>query len=103
MVKLENKENIQRIEMKPTAITKCAIGQDWYKHEFVIEFVPYLYYPDYMEIEKWIMNNIDGKELNIEEAVDMVHAMLKEFQPKYLCVKDYIHGNKVHFDVMVEK
>lgn len=101
---LSNTEKIVFITMKPTAITKCQIGQDWYKHNFEISFYPDEYYPDYMEVEAWITKNIDGQELNIEQAVDRIYRYLEsEYKPKSLTVKDYIHGNKVHFDVMVEK
>jgi len=101
---IKNIQSIKKIVMKPTAITKCQIGQDWYKHEFVIEFVPDNFYPDYMEEESWIMNNIDGKELNIEDAVDVLYKHLEElYAPKELHIIDNIIGNKVHFDVIAEK
>ena len=104
MDKIKNIEQVKRITMKPTAITKCAIGQDWYKHELVITFVPSHCYPDYMQVEEWIMNEIDGKELNIEEVVDKVYNKLTiEYEPEELHIKDFIYGNKVHFDVVVEK
>lgn len=101
---LRNSQGITRITMKPTAITKCQIGQDWYKHEFYIEFTPGDFYPDYMEEEKWIMANIDGMELNIEDAVSILYSHInKAYNPKELHITDYISGNKVHFDVIVEK
>ena len=50
MTKLENKQKITFITMKPVAYTKCAIGQDWYKNELEIRFVPRDCYPDYMEV-----------------------------------------------------
>lgn len=103
-IKLKNKERIDYITMLPTAITKCQIGQDWYKHEFVIDFTPDEYYPDYMQVEKFIMDEIDGKELNIEQAVDILYKFLKEtYHPSELKINDHIRGNKVHFDVIVCK
>ena len=103
-MKIENKEEIKKIIMKPTVITKCKIGQDWYKNNLEITFVPDEYYPDYMKLESWIMKNLDGKELNIEEVTDLVYDYLKTtYEPFELHVKDYVYGNKVHFDVIVEK
>lgn len=104
MTKLENKQGISFIIMKPVAYTKCAIGQDWYKNELEIMFEPNECYPDYMEVNEWIMTEIDGKEFNIEDVVDVVYNFLMEiYQPKYLKVADRIIGCKTHFDVVVEK
>lgn len=101
---IKNEQRITKITMKLTAITKCKIGQDWYEHRLDICFVPDDCYPDYMEEKKWIMDNIDGKELNIEEVVDIIYKHLSnEYAPKELHIKDYIFGNKVHFDVIVER
>lgn len=101
---LKNTQKISNIIMKPSAITKCEIGQDWYKHDFEIDFTPADLYPDYMEEEAWIMENIDGKELNIEDAVNILYEHLeKVYDPDKLQITDYIAGNKVHFDVIVKK
>ena len=103
MTRIENTQAIRVIVMKPTAITKCKIGQDWYKNELEIKMMPDRYYPDYMEVEKWIMENIDGKELNIEDVVDMIYTYIKSYGPLAVNVIDRVTGNKVHFDVVVEK
>lgn len=101
MTRIENKENVTKIIMKPTAISKCKIGQDWYKMAFEIEFVPDKFYPDYMEVNAFVMDNIDGKELNIEEAAKMLFDMLKGYNPRFLQVTNHIAGCKTHFDVDV--
>ena len=104
MTKLENKQKITFITMKPVAYTKCAIGQDWYKNELEIRFVPRDCYPDYMEVNEWIMTNIDGKEFNIEDVVDVIYNFLKEtYQPADLSIINNIIDCKTHFDVIVEK
>lgn len=104
MTKIENKQGIDYIIMKPVAYTKCAIGQDWYKNELEIMFQPYSCYPDYTDVNEWIMNNIDGKELNIEDVVETIYNFLKEtYEPTFLKVIDKIIGCKTHFDVIVEK
>lgn len=103
MVKLTNSQKITEIIMKPVAYTKCVIGQDWYKNELEIYFIPNECYPDYMEVNDFIMERVDGKELNIEDVVDIVYAELKKYDPVALKVIDYIKGCKTHFDVTVIK
>jgi len=104
MEKLSNTQGITRINMNPIAYTKCKIGQDWYKNEIEIVFVPDKSYPDYMEINEYIMREIDGKELNIEDVVNMIYEKIKEeYEPKSLRVTNYINNCKTHFDVVVEK
>lgn len=103
LTRLENKERISEIIMEPTACTKCRIGQDWFQHEFTVFFTPGKYYPDYMQVEAWIMKYIDGQELNIEEAVDLLYEFLLNYEPASLSITDDISGSKVHFDVTVRK
>lgn len=101
---IENTQSITEIVMKPTAITKCEIGQDWYTNRFEIYFYPLKEYPDYMIVNEWIMKNIDGKELNIEDVVDLIYRYLEEtYQPRALRVRNHVEGCKTHFDVIVEK
>lgn len=102
MTKIENKQKIDLIIMKPIAYTKCAIGQDWYKNSLEITFCPNNCYPDYMEVNEWVMKEIDGKELNIEDVVDLVYNYIKnEYDPLDLTVRNDIAGCKTHFDVVV--
>ena len=101
MTRIENKEKVSCIIMKPTAFTKCKIGQDWYKCEFEVKFVPLNCYPDYMEVNSFIMDNIDGFELNIEEAARILYDYLAEYRPLALSVTNHIKGCKTHFDVDV--
>lgn len=100
--RLGNIERVTRIVMHPTAFVKCQIGQDWYKCEFEVELVPSGYYPDYMEVASFVQSNIDGKELNIEQAAKVLRDFLKEnYEPKALSVCNHIRGCKTHFDVDV--
>lgn len=103
-MKIKNEEKIKKITMMPTVITKCRIGQDWFKNKLEIVFYPNRYYPDYMEVEDWLMKNIDGKELNIEGVIDEVYKyFIDTYDPKEIHITDIVRGNKVHFDVIVEK
>lgn len=101
MNKIQNYESVTSITMFPTACVKCQIGQDWYKCQFECEFVPEKCYPDYMEVEDYIIKHIDGEELNIEQAARMLYDHLKQYEPKYLRIANHIRGCKTHFDVDV--
>lgn len=101
MKRLENIELIKCIVMKPTACVKCQIGQDWFQCDFEVRFVPDKYYPDYMEVQDFIMQEIDGKELNIEQAVKILYDYLIKYEPKELIITNHVCGCKTHFDVDV--
>lgn len=102
MHRLQNNEKVTEIVMRPFAYTKCQIGQDWFKNDFEAVFIPGDYYPDYMEVEKYIQENIEGKELNIEQAARTLYDFLySEYKPRRLRVTDYIRDCKTHFDVDV--
>lgn len=97
-----NKEEVTHIKMKPTACVKCQIGQDWYQSIFEVDFFPDKYYPDYMEICQFIREEIDGKELNIEEAAKLLLDFLRKYEPSYVSVINHVTDCKTHFDVDVE-
>lgn len=101
MNKLTNKEHVKEIIMKPTACVFCRIGKDWYSCRFVALFYPALYYPDYMEVQQFITEHIDGHELNIEEAGRVLYDHLKEYEPDDLIVTVEVEDCKTHFDVEV--
>lgn len=101
---LKNIQGIREIIMRPSAYTKCVIGGDWYKNQLEIEFCPDQYYPDYMQVNDWIMKNIDGHSMNIEDVVDDIYNMLENnYHPTFLKVTDHITDCKTHFDVSVTK
>ena len=65
-------------------------------------FYPKKYYPDYMEIQKWIMDNIDGSTMNIEDVCyKIANMMVTEFEPSCCIVTNHVHNCKTHFDVDV--
>lgn len=101
---VQNKENITEIIMKPFAECLCAIGKDWYHIQFEVHFTPVEYYPDYMTVAKYISDNISGKEMNIETAVDTLGKMLKTtYNPSLLTVKGIVDKIVTHFPVEVIK
>jgi hypothetical protein len=101
---IKNKENISCIIMKPFAECKCGIGKDWYHIKFEITFVPKETYPDYMNISKFISENISGKEFNIEQAVQLIGDMLwNKYNPAGLVVRGIVKDVVTHFPVEVIK
>lgn len=104
MTKIENKQDINLIIMKPDAYCRCEIGGDFYRNSLEISFLPDNYYPDYTEVQEWIMQNVDGKTLNIEDVVELIYNFLMEtYQPIDLEIKNEVKGCRTHFDVTVIK
>lgn len=101
MTMLDNKERVSHICMKPSAVVKCKIGQDWYSCNFEVHFIPKRFYPDYMEVASYVGKHIDGQELNIEEAAKMLYDYLATLEPESLSVTNHVRGCKTHFDVDV--
>lgn len=103
-MKLPNKENVSEIVMRPTVHCLCTLGGDWYSIDFEVRFVPAEYYPDYMDVAAFLAENIDGKSLNIEEALELVGVYLKTvYVPESLTVTADIKNAKTHFPVTVKK
>ena len=102
MTRIQNGENVTKITMHPTAYTKCRIGQDWFLNRFEVNFMPEDFYPDYMEVNAFIQENIEGKEMNIEEAAKTLFDFLNvAYKPSELQVVNHIRDCKTHFDVDV--
>ena len=103
-MRLANKEGITMIEMHPSAICRCKIGRDLYTNKFTAWFTPGKCYPDYMDVNEWVLKNIDSKDLNIEEAVDLLFGyLMEEYSPVSLTVETRVEDVKTHFPVVVTK
>lgn len=103
MIKIPNTQKITKITMKPFAECKCGIGKDWYHIDFDIAFIPGKYYPDYMDVSRFISENINGAELNIEEAVYAVEQFLNAYEPNGLMVTANVNFVTTHCPVTVTK
>lgn len=100
---VENGYEIRGITIKNTAKCFCPLGKDWYTNNFVIHFTPDRNIPDYCEMDKWIDQNINGKELIIEAAVHMLHTYLKDtYKPKQVMVESHVTDAR-HSEVTVYK
>ena len=101
MNRLANNQKISKIVMRPDAYARCELGGDWYKNKLEIVFVPAKYYPDYTEVQTWIMENIDGKTLNIEDVIELVADMLGAYEPQKVTITDKVEDCRTHFDVEI--
>ena len=100
---VENGYEISGIQIKSTAKCYCPLGKDWYTNNFEIHFLPDRSIPDYCELDKWIEKNINGQELIIEAAVDMLHTYLKDtYKPINVTVESHVTDAR-HSEVMVYK
>lgn len=101
---IKNEQKIKQIIMKPKAICYCPLGDDWYTNDFRINFFPDEIFPDYCDIEKYLDENIRGKKLIIEDAVNMLYQYLQvTYQPKKLQITSEICDAKSHSPVTVIK
>ena len=101
---IENKQKIKKIIMKPTASCFCPLGQDWYKIDFNISFMPKDFYPDYCDVQNFISNNINKQQLTIEEATDILYNYLQEdYLPENLTIQSNVNIVQSHFPVIVIK
>ena len=97
---IENKFGIRSINIEIEAKCFCPIGKDWYTNKFDIDIEPEKLIPDYCELDKWVKENINGKELLIEEAVSKLYNHIIETYYPYSCdiasyVDDATHSNVV--------
>lgn len=102
MTRLPNIQEIKKITMHPQAACKCVLGGDWYTINFDIEFIPGEWYPDYMEVQDFVQQHIDGESLNIEDAVAILRDSFIDFDPCQVTVTAKIANAKTHFNVEVE-
>lgn len=100
---IENTQRITEIKMKPFAECKCVIGQDWYHIDYDVDFIPGNFYPDYMKVSAFIADEINGRELNIEDAVDKLGKYLEGYGPKKLIVRADVKNVTSHCPVIVTK
>lgn len=101
---IKNTQGITQIILKPFGECKCAIGQDWYHIDFEITFIPDAFYPDYMDVSRYVSEHINGHELNIEDAIQRMWVFLKNtYNPKKLIIKGIVDNVTTHCPVVVIK
>lgn len=101
MARFENKQGITCITMEKKIHNFCTIGQDWYTNDIDISIEPDKVIPDYIEIDK-SLNELEGKELIIEDVVASVVDILKEYEPLSIEVYSRVE-DATHLPVTVSK
>lgn len=100
---LINEQKISKIVMYPTAQCLCVLGKDWYTLNYTITIYPEKLYPDYTDVVRWIADNINGKALNIEDAINEVWKYLAESLECRVEVQADVEYSLTHCPVTVIK
>lgn len=102
MARFENSMGISSIEIpNKKCHCFCTIGKKWCTYQFAIAMEPDAVIPDYLEVEQYMEDNIEGQQMTIEVAVTTVADYIaNEYKPKYLQVSVYCDDAK-HFPVNV--
>lgn len=100
---IANDFGINKITIDCEARCYCPLGKDWYTNQFTIFFEPDEYIPDYLDVDKFVKEEIDNKHFIIEEAVSVLHEFLTiQYRPKSCRVVSFA-GDATHSPVSVEK
>lgn len=102
MAAFDNTMGITKIEFQCRTRNYCPLGEDMYTNQFTVVFIPSGQIPDYVDIQNDINNNVDGKDMTVEDAVEAVYNIVDRFKPEKLCVESYA-DDAVHFPVTVTK
>lgn len=100
---VENNYGIDKIVIHPEAKCFCPLGADWYTNHFEVTIGPDQKIPDYCALDVYIAENINGKELIIEEAVDLLYQhIVSIYQPRSCRIVSHVN-DAGHSDVSVFK
>ena len=100
---IENEYGISRIKIEATSKNYCPLGKDWYTNNFTVEIDVAHYIPDYCDVDEYIYQTINGRQMIIEEAVKYLHDfVVKKYSPDKCVVRSYV-DDAAHSTVTVEK
>ena len=116
----ENKQGITEIIFRPknACHNLCPLGQLYcdelakdgskpmlphYTNKFTIHFYPGKVICDYLDVEKWIHDNLNDETLTIEDAVSLLFNHVNEtYEPAHLVVESFV-DDALHGEVLVRK
>ena len=101
MAQFANTMSIDDIAMEKSVKCFCPIGKSWCTYEIDISMEPLSVIPDYLEVEKYLDEQIGGAALTMEDAASNVrdHIAGKYF-PKFVRVSLHCSDAK-HMPVTV--
>ncbi len=97
---IKNNENIRKVEMFPAIKLFCPLGEDWYTNKLHIVLGIYDDYADYMDVQKFIKEEVEGKAYTIEGTCKKLYDYFKEqgFEDIYIEAEA---SDGAHFPVKV--
>lgn len=100
---IKNEYGISKIKIDATSKNYCPLGKDWYTNNFEIELRAGDFIPDYCEVDNYINQTINGRQMIIEEAVKYLHDFIvKKYNPDKCVVRSYVE-DAAHSPVTVER
>lgn len=88
---VKNKYGIKNVTIDAEAKCYCPLGKDWYTNQFTIDIDVAADIPDYVKLDEWIAENINGHSMIIEEAVATVYEhVMDEYNPYNCSVRSYV-------------
>lgn len=102
-MRLNNDNNITKITIKLSSKNRCPLGLDWYTNSITVLIVPDKYILDYRDIQTFNQENVNEKELTIEQAIDtLFQHIVAEYKPHHLKITSHVVDSN-HPEVIVEK
>lgn len=120
MAMFKNDQKISKIVFSPKEPCHnfCPLGQLYcneiaqegekpklahYTNHFTITFYPNALICDYCDVEKWVRNNLNDRDLIIEDCVSMLFDYINDtYKPKYLLVESFV-DDAVHGPVTISR
>jgi dihydroorotate dehydrogenase len=101
--KIKNTQGIKSIKIKSKANCFCPIGKVWYTIKLIIYIKPGNYYPDYCDIRTFINNEINNKNLIIEDVINNIYQFMRKYKPLKIKVTGKVDKIESHPPVEVSK
>lgn len=98
---ITNNENIVEIKMYPTARCFCPLGKAWYTNNFTATVKTGSGYPDYLDVQQYITDHIEGHSLTIEAACNELRTYLDSMEGVMDCEVKSEVCDAAHFAVEV--
>ena len=100
---IENTQGITQIIYRTKTRNYCPIGKDWYTSNIQAQIEPDNIIPDYIDLDKFVAEQINQKEMIIEDVVNALYNHISaEYKPKSLTVTIHV-DDAAHSEVVVSK